>query len=72
MIKVEHLSIKVLYIITLIIAVIIFILNWYRLHYGVETSDEAYYVAEAYIVSNGAIPFRSCVHRHWCLRTTTL
>lgn len=46
--------------------VIVFILLTYitvfafscaRARYGVEISDEAYYVAEAYIVSKGAIPF---------------
>ena len=35
----------------------IFSFNWHRIHYGVETGDEAFHIAEAYIVSNGAIPF---------------
>ena len=47
---------KIILLIIIAIYIIIFALNYNRLHYGVEISDEAYYVAEAYIVSNGAIP----------------
>lgn len=32
-------------------------LNWNRLHYGVEISDEAYYVADAYNIASGATPY---------------
>ena len=48
---------KLTLIIIAAIYIAIFALYWNRLHYGVEISDEAFYVAEAYIVSNGAIPF---------------
>jgi len=59
---------KPLFIVVIAIYAAVFALNWNRLHYGVEISDEAFYVAEAYIVSNGAIPYTN----NWALSGATL
>ena len=53
----EKQNYKAIFAIIILIYAVAFALCWNRLYYGVEISDEAFYVAEAYIISNGAIPF---------------
>ena len=38
-------------------AVIVIVLSWVRLSLGIALSDEAYYVAEARLLAQGAVPF---------------
>ncbi|MCL1789753.1 MAG: hypothetical protein FWG40_00080 [Peptococcaceae bacterium] len=42
---------------TLVLYGIVIACLWNRLGYGVEISDEAYYIADGYIIANGSIPF---------------
>lgn len=49
-------NIKLRNIILIGLSVAVLLFSWIRLYFGVEISDEAFYVAEPYIVSQGAIP----------------
>lgn len=41
----------------LLVFAILFAAIWYRAHYGLDVTDESYWVAEPYLVLKGAVPF---------------